>query len=141
MQDDAEKERYYLDDALLQEWQGQDRLSVASITIHLATWFLTQHALAEAQEYAKQAHAEAQPFGDTLIAAEAALLLGRIAYAQSQYEAGDGYFATGLAMLERLGLREDWTEGSVLYAQLLEDCGRPEEALKYWKYAFKGPYK
>ena len=141
MQGDAEKARTYLDAALRREKDGQDRLSVASITTHLATWFLTQHALAEAQEYAQQAYAEAQPFGDTLIAAEAALLLGRIAYAQSQYETGDGYFAIGLAMLERLGLREDWAEGSVLYAQLLEDSDRPEEALKYWKRAFEGRYE
>jgi hypothetical protein len=28
-------------------------------------------------------------------------------------------------------------EGLVRYAQLLEDAGRPEEALRYWKRAFE----
>ncbi len=137
MRGDQEEARRFLDAALEREREGQDRLSVAGITVHLAMWFLAHKAVAEAKEYAQKAYEEAQPFGDSLIAAEALLLLGDIAYAGSQYEEGDACFAAGLAMLERLGMREELAEGLVHYSQLLENGGRLEEALRYLKRAFE----
>ena len=137
MQRDQEQARTFLDAALQQEKAGQDQLSVASITTHLAAWFFAHNALAEAKEHAQKAYEEAQPFGDTIIAAEASMLLGDIAYVQSQHEEGDTYFGLGLAMLERLGTRDELADGLAHYAQLLEDGDKPEQALKQLKRAFE----
>jgi tetratricopeptide (TPR) repeat protein len=135
MQGDQEQARVFLEDALRRESGGEGGLSIASITLHLAMWFLAHKGLKKAKEYAQKAYEGARPFGETLIFAEAALLQGQIAFADSRYEEGDDCFAEGLAMLEHLGLREELAEGLVRYAQLLEDGGRPEEALSYWRKA------
>ncbi len=137
MDGDQEQARGFLDAALRLESKGGDRLSVASITLHLAAWYLAQDEVAKAKKHARKAFEDARPFAETVIAAEALMLLGQIAYTESQYKQGDGCFADGLAMLERLGMREELAEGLVRYAQLLEDAGRPEEALRYWKRAFE----
>ena len=130
---DQEQARAFLEAALRQESEGWDSLSVASITLNLAAWYLAHDRVAEAKEYARKAYEGAQPFEETIIAAETSLLLGQIAYTESRDEEGGARFADGLAMLERLGLREELAEWLVRYAQLLEDGGRTEEALRYWK--------
>jgi len=130
---DQEQARAFLEAALRQESEGWDSLSVASITLNLAAWYLAHDRATEAKEYAQKAYEGAQPFEETIIAAETSLLLGQIAYTESRDEEGGARFADGLAMLERLGLREELAEWLVRYAQLLEDGGRTEEALRYWK--------
>lgn len=135
MQGDQEQARVFLDEALEREGGGEDGLSMASITLHLGAWFLAHDEIVEAKAYAQEALEGARPFGETVIAAEAALLMGQVTFRESRYEEGDGCFAEGLAMLERLGLGEELAEGLVLYAGLLEDAGRPEEALRYWRRA------
>ena len=137
MDRDQEQARAFLEAALQRESEGWDSLSVASITLNMAAWYLAHDRVAEAKEYAWKAYEGARPFEETIIAAEALLLLGQIAYAESRDGAGDARFADGLAMLKRLGMREELAEGLVRYAQLLEDRGRPEEALRYWKQAFE----
>jgi tetratricopeptide (TPR) repeat protein len=137
MKMDQDQARAYLETALQQERDKRDQLTVASIAMHLAAWFFVRQVVTEAEKYARSAYEGARPFGDSIIAAEASLLLGQIAYAQSHDEEGDRYFVTGLEMLERLGRREELADELVRYAQLLEDHGRIGEALTHFKRAFE----
>jgi len=137
MKMDQDQARTYLEATLQQERERRDQLTVASIAMHLATWFFAHQVMTEAEKYARSAYEGAKPFGDTIIAAESLLLLGQITYAQSQHEEGDRYFVTGLEMLERLGRREELADELVRYAQLLEGRGRIGEALTYFKRAYE----
>lgn len=137
MKMDQDQARTYLETALQKERDKRDQLTVASIAMHLAAWFFARQIVTEAEKYARSAYEGAKPFGDSIIAAEASLLLGQIAYAQSHDEEGDRYFVTGLEILERLGRREELADELVRYAQLLEDHGKIGEALTYFKRAFE----
>jgi tetratricopeptide (TPR) repeat protein len=138
---DQEAAHTYLMNALQNERVLQDQLARASITTTLAEWFLKQKALREAEEHALQAYEMANNSGDTIVAKEALLTLGRIEYALSRYDDGDGHFVAGLAMLERLGLQEELTDQMARYAQLLEERGMVHEALTYFRRAFEGRQK
>ncbi|HLI08747.1 MAG TPA: helix-turn-helix transcriptional regulator [Ktedonobacteraceae bacterium] len=135
---DQEAARAYLMNALQNERVLQDQLARASITTSLAEWFLKQKALREAEEHALQAYELAVTSGDTVVAKEALLTLGRIEYALNRYEEGDSHFIAGLEMLERLGLQEELSDQLARYGQLLEERGLMQEAIKYFKRAFEG---
>jgi tetratricopeptide (TPR) repeat protein len=137
MKMDQNQARAYLETALQKERDKRDQLTVASIAMHLAAWFFARQVVTEAEKYARSAYEGAKPFGDSIIAAEASLLLGQITYAQSHDEEGDRYFVTGLEILERLGKREELVDELVRYAQLLEDHGRIGKALAYFKRAYE----
>lgn len=115
----------------------KDQLVQASITTHMAQWLFLEGKLDEAREQAQRAFALASPSGDTINTAYVLTTLGQVAYAQKDYAAGDSNFVSALEMLERLGLREDYAEQSAFYAQLLEERGAQEEALRYYKQAFE----
>ena len=136
LKEDAGKAHAFLENALHEDSVLSDSLTLASVTMHMAEWFLTQHKLAEADEYTERADSLTKQFGDTIIRAETLILCGRVAYARKQYDAGDVHFANALKMLERLGRREDLSDQSARYAQLLEQRGAAEEALVYFKQAF-----
>ncbi|MEO8954312.1 MAG: hypothetical protein ABI465_07050, partial [Ktedonobacteraceae bacterium] len=116
---------------------GLDELSQASIMIRLAESSLQRKEIAQAEQLTKQAAQLAAPFGDTLIAAEALLIWGRIDYTQEQYEEGDKHFVAGLAMLEHLRLDEEVSDQSALYAQLLDEREQLPQAIVYYKRAFE----
>ena len=137
MRSDQERAHAYLVAAFQQEKDGEDQLTAASIAMHLGSWFFAHDMVTEAGKYAKKAHEKAQHFGDSIIAAETSLLLGKIAYARSRSREGDRYFVAGLEMLERLRRREELVEELVRYAQLLESHGRISEALAYFKRAYE----
>jgi len=137
MRKDQERAYTYLEAAFQQEKDGEDQLTAASIAMHLGAWYFAHDMLTEAESHAKKAHKRAQRFGDTIIAAETSLLLGRIAYALSRSRDGDRYFVAGMEMLERLRRREELAEELVQYAQLLESHGRISEALAYFKRAYE----
>ena len=141
MKVDQEKARTYLEEALQQENNVQDRLTQASITIRLAEWFLVHQELEEAEQRARQALELARPFGNTIIAAEILLIWGRISYAQGKYEAGDEHFAAALDMLEQLKMYEELADQSALYAQLLDERNKAHEAITYYKRAFESRRK
>jgi len=138
---DQEKARAYLDEALQQPGVLQDQLALASVTIHLAAWFLASKALEEAEVHAQKAHEMATPSGDTIIVADALLLLGHIRYAQKLYTEGDAHFVAGLEMLKRLGMHEELADQSARYAHLLEERGEPLKALIYMRLAFESSQK
>lgn len=133
-----EAARAYLMNALQNERVLRDQLARASVTTSLAEWFLKQKALRDAEEHALLAYEMAVTSGDTIVAKEVLLTLGRIEYAQSRFEDGDGHFIAGLAMLERLGLQEELSDQLARYGQLLEERGLVHEAIKYFKRAFEG---
>lgn len=128
--------RAYLEQALEQPELLQDAPSKASARVHLATWLLEHGEAAEARKQAQQARALLTSATDSIIAADAQLVSGKIEYAQKHYKAGDAYFETGLAMLERLNNREDLADNAAHYAQLLEQHGDIHRAVAYWKKAF-----
>ncbi|MDQ6660847.1 MAG: helix-turn-helix transcriptional regulator [Chloroflexota bacterium] len=134
---DQEEARTYLEKALEQETIQQDQLITASTTTYMAEWFFMHEQLDKAEKYSQKAHRLTLPFGDTIMAVEALLLLGRISYDQSRYEVGDTYFVAGLEMLERLSISDELADQSVLYAQLLEERGKEREALIYYRKAFE----
>jgi hypothetical protein len=129
--------RAYLEQALEQQATLQDEQLNASAHIHLAVWLLEHEQAAEARKHAQQARALLSPATDSLIAADAQLVSGKIEYAQKRYKAGDAYFEAGLAMLERLNLREELSDNAAQYAQLLEQHGDVHRAVAYWKKAFE----
>ncbi|HEV7236930.1 MAG TPA: helix-turn-helix domain-containing protein [Ktedonobacteraceae bacterium] len=137
MQSDQETARTFLEETLQQTNHGLDELSQASIMIRLAESSLQRKEIAQAEQFTKQAAQLAAPFGDTLIAAEALLIWGRIDYAQQQYEEGDKHFVAGLAMLEHLHLDEEVADQSALYAQLLDEREQLPQAIVYYKRAFE----
>ena len=135
---DQEAAHAYLVNALQNERVLRDQLARASVTTSLAEWFLKQKALRDAEEHALQAYEMAVASGDSVVAKEVLLTLGRIEYALSRYEDGDGHFLAGLEMLERLGLQEELSDQLARYGQLLEERGLVHEAIKYFKRAFEG---
>src|SRR5216684_3134262 len=137
MRGDQQRTLAYLQESLQEVAALQDQLSLASLTTHMAEWLLMNGRVDEAYENAQKASTLASSSGDTLIAAYALLVLGQVEYAQKAYEAGDKHFVAGLDMLERLGAREELTEQSAHYAQLLEDRDMPGQALKYYKKAIE----
>jgi tetratricopeptide (TPR) repeat protein len=137
MKGDQAKARTFLEDTLQKKHDQLDALTLASIMTRLAEWHLLHSQLAEAEKYAEKAFASAKPSGTTLIASEALINCGRIHYAQAMYESGDSYFKAGLEMLEQLRIPEEDSNQSALYAQLLEERGKIQEALQYYKRAFE----
>lgn len=128
--------RAYLEQALEQPETRQDAQLQASAHVHLAMWLLDQGEAPEARKHAQRARARLSSAADSLIAADAQLVSGKIEYAQKRYKAGDTYFETGLEMLERLNNREDLADNAAQYAQLLELHGDDHRAVAYWKKAF-----
>jgi tetratricopeptide (TPR) repeat protein len=128
--------RPYLEHALEQPEALQDAQSRASAHIHLAAWLLEHDEPSAARKHAQEARALLSPATDSIIAADAQVISGKIDYAQKRYKAGDAYFEAGLAMFERLNNREDLADNAALYAQLLEQHGDVHRAVAYWKKAF-----
>jgi tetratricopeptide (TPR) repeat protein len=137
MKGDQMQARQFLEDTALQKNVARDPLSLASIYTRLAEWDFKHENLTEAMSYAHQAQEMTQPYGDTLVSAEALIMLGRIEYAATQYERGDSHFTAGLDMLERLGHHEELSNESVLYARLLEEQGKEHEAFTHFRRAFQ----
>ncbi len=141
MKKGQQEARDYLDEALKQETLVQDQLTQASLLTRNAEWYFLHQAFEEAEQHARYAHELAQPFGDTIIGAEALIVLGHIGYAQTHDEQGDQYFVAGLDMLERLRTHEELANESVRYAQLLEEHGKAHEAFTYFRRAFQSQQK
>ena len=115
----------------------QDKLTFASVSSGLAELLLKQGKIDDAHKHAQEAYELAAPYGDDIITAHALITLGRTAYAQNDFGAGDANFVAGLEMLERMGFRDESADQSAFYAQLLEDRGLAQEALKYYKKAYE----
>lgn len=116
----------------------QDPLAQASVRVHLAAWCLTHtQDFNQVESYLREALTLTEPFGETLIRADALLLQGKLAYAQQAYEQGDHCFTSALAMFERLQIFEELRDHLTLYARLLEERGLIQQALIYWKQAYE----
>ncbi len=137
MHGDTQRALTYLDQMLHDAFVLQDKLALSSVTTNMAECFLLQGKVDEAYEHAQKAYELASPSGDTIITAFALIVLGRVDYAQKDYEAGNSNFVAGLEMLERIGAHEDLPNQCVFYAQLLEERGMEHEALKYYKKALR----
>jgi tetratricopeptide (TPR) repeat protein len=137
----SEQARTFIDESLQNPWLQQDSLALASILTHDAEWHFAQDKLQEARTFALQAQQLAAPFGDTLILAEALIILGRIEYAQQQYDASSPHFVAGLDMLERLEKHEELADESFKYAQLLEEIGCEREAITHIRRAYRSQQK
>jgi tetratricopeptide (TPR) repeat protein len=137
----SEEARTFIDEALQNSRLQQDPLTLASIITRDAEWHFAQGQLQQAETYAMQAQQLAAPFGDTLIEAEALIILGRIEYAQQQLEAGGLHLIAGLDMLERLEMHEELAYESVQYAQLLEEIGCEHEAFTHFRRAYQSQQK
>ena len=128
--------RAYLEQALEQPEVLRDAQSKASAHVHLAAWLLEHDEAAEAKKHAQKARALLSSAADSVIAANAHIISGKIEYAQKRYKAGDAHFEAGLEMFERLNNREDLSDNAAHYAQLLEKHGDVHRAVAYWKKAF-----
>jgi tetratricopeptide (TPR) repeat protein len=123
--------------ALVQEASArQDPLMLASASVHLAAWFLAHADFSQAEPFVRQALEQTDPFGESVIRADALILQGKLAYAQRIYDQGDPAFLAGLAMFEQLQIFEDVIEHSAFYARLLEERGQLHKAIIYWKKAY-----
>jgi tetratricopeptide (TPR) repeat protein len=141
LQEDMEQAQAFFEQALAKERLSHDPLTLASIKSSYAEWFFTQRQLEQAEHYAHEAYEEAQHTGDTVITANALIVLGRIEYAQHKLEDGDSHFVAGLAMLGRLESHEELARESVRYAELLEQAGKEHEAFTYFRSAFQSQQK
>jgi tetratricopeptide (TPR) repeat protein len=137
MQSDQEKARAFFDEAESRESVQRDALALASIYTHNAAWHLEQGELEQAASLAKQAQEMATLFGESIIAAEASITLGRIEYAGEDYAQGDKHFVAGLQMIEDLGRHEELADESVRYAEMLEQHGQDREAFYFFRRAFQ----
>lgn len=137
MKKNQEEARSYLEQVLLQESILQDTLTQASLMERMGEWYLLHKQVDQAEEYVQKAHELAVLAGDSLIAVEALLLLGRITYARSQYDLSDTHFVQGLDMLARLSIPDELSEQSALYARMLEERGKEREALTWYRRAFE----
>ena len=127
----------YLDEALKRAISEQDALSIASISLYKVKVYLAQQLVGEATAYLQKALTLVQGQEDSFIHAETLLTAGQVAYEQHDNEGGDEYFRAGLVMLERIGNTEKFAEQAVRYAHLLEQHGKMQEALHYFKRAFQ----
>ena len=138
MKEGQEEARLYLDEALQQNSVLRDSLSLASICTRNAEWYYNRQQFDEALKYARQANELlSECTDDTIIRAEALVVLGRVEYALSEYEQGDQHFTAGLEMFARLESHEELANESVLYAQLLEEKGKEREAFTHLRRAFQ----
>lgn len=128
--------RAYLEQALEQPEILQVPLVKASAHVHLAAWLLEHDEAAEAKKHAQKARALLSSTTDSVIAADAHIVSGKIEYEQKRYKAGDAHFEAGLEIFERLNNREDLADNAAHYAQLLEKHGDVHRAVAYWKKAF-----
>jgi transcriptional regulator with XRE-family HTH domain len=109
----------------------------ASLMTRKAEWHLAHQELDEAELSARQAHQLGETFGDSIVNAEALIILGRIKYAQDRYEEGSQQVVAGLEMLERLESQEELADEFARYAELLEKIGKEHEAFMYFRRAFQ----
>jgi tetratricopeptide (TPR) repeat protein len=138
MKGDLIEARVYLDETINKEEHGsQDPLTLASLYTRNAEWYFRQQDLQEALRYAVLAEARADSSHETIIGAEAHLILGRVEYALQRYDEGDRHFIAGLEMLGHLEQHEELANEAVHYAQLLEEIGKEHEAFTYFRRAFQ----
>ncbi len=121
----------------LAEKECSHQLLKASITTRIAEWHFQQRQMTEAQKLATEAYQLSQPFGNTIITADALVLLGTIEYTQQTFESGDAHFIAGLTMLASLKRQVEFVEYSIQYAQLLEAHGKEREAFTYFRRAYE----
>lgn len=141
MQKDLHAARDYIATTLQKPDILQSNEAQASLTTRQAEWYLVQKEFDQAALHARCAHELVQSLGDTLVNAEALIMLGRIEYAQGHYEEGSQQFVAGLDMLERLGDYEELADESVRYAELLEENGKEHAAFLYFRRAFQSGQK
>ncbi len=141
MREDDQQAYAFIEEALHNPSVLQDSLTYASILTRAAEWSLDHNDLSQATAYAQQAYELTQHANDTIIAAEALIIRGRIAYMQQQYDEGSKLYVAGLDMLERLNSHEELADESVRYAQLLEEAGREREAFTHFRRAFQSRQK
>lgn len=141
MRKSKQEARAFLDEIIKRKSVLRDRLVLASISTRNAEWDFTYGSADEAARCARRAEELARPFGETIIGAEALVILGRVEYAQGDEESGDRHLSSGLAMLERLGYYAELAEEAARYAQLLEERGREREAFTYFRRAFQSSQK
>ncbi|GAC1355442.1 MAG: hypothetical protein NVSMB38_35720 [Ktedonobacteraceae bacterium] len=133
----GDQDQAHVDLSAMKAKETSDQLVKASITARLAEWYFAREHIAEARQCAEEAYSLSQPFGDTVIAADALLVLGRIEYTQHAFDSGDEHFVRGLTMLEHLQRQVELTEQSIHYAQLLEARGQDHEAFIYLRRAYQ----
>jgi transcriptional regulator with XRE-family HTH domain len=109
----------------------------AAILVILAEWQRNHEQLAEAAQTAQRASALALLSGESLIAAEARFMRGRVAYEQGRFDEGKEMCAAAIAMLQRLGLQRELAEHAEAYAEDLERHGKAAAAFRYMKLAFE----
>jgi transcriptional regulator with XRE-family HTH domain len=134
---DQQKALIYLEELLQDATLEKDTLTHASITATTAEVLYRQGKVKKAYEYAQKACKLASAYEDRIVTASIILTCASIAYAQKDYQVGDTQFMAGLNMLERLDNREEFADKSARYAQLLEERGLPNEALKFFKQAYE----
>lgn len=137
LHEDQQKTLIYLGRLLQDASLKKDTLALASVTATTADVLFRQGEVNKAYEYAQKACELASPYGDSIVTASIFITLGRIAYAQKDYNEGDRHFAAGLGILERLDTREELANQSAIYAKLLEERGLPNEALRFYKKAYE----
>ena len=133
----GDPEEAYIQLAAMKAKETTDPLVVASITTRIAEWHFARENISEAYVCADKAYAMAEPFGETIVAADALLVLGRIEYTQQAFDNGDKHYVHGLAMLEQLHRPIELTEYAMQYAQLLEERGKEREAFTYFRRAYQ----
>lgn len=131
------QEEAYVQLEAMKEQETSKPLVKASSTARLAEWHFARQNMDEANRCAVEAYMLAQPFGETMIAADALLVLGRIEYTQQAFDKSDEHFVQGLTMLEHLHRQVELTEQSINYAQLLEARGKDHEAFIYLRRAYQ----
>ena len=137
LREDQRKTVIYLERLLQDGSLENDTLAFASVTATTADVLFRQGEVKKAYEYAQKACKLALAYGDRIVTASIFLTFGSIAYAQEDYQVGDAQFMAGLSMLERLNNRQELADKSAIYAQLLEERGLPDEALKFYKKAYE----
>ncbi len=137
LHEDQRKTVMYLERLLQDGSLEKDTLAFASVTATTADVLFRQGEVKKAYEYAQKACKLALTYGDRIVTASIFLTFGSIAYAQKDYQVGDAQFMAGLSMLERLNNRQELADKSAIYAQLLEERGLPNEALKFYKKAYE----
>ena len=141
LQSDPDGAHSYLLGVLQEAEARKDRLSQAGANIQLASWLVGCGEWSQAEQLVHLAQEQADPFGETLILADAQLLAGKLAYKRQDYGVGDHSFEAGLAILERIGAWEDLVEHFAYYAQLLEERNCIQESIFYWKRAYESRQK
>jgi len=112
-----------------------DRRGHGYILANLGDVHLRRGQLAESEAYLTQALELAEAVPERIVAANARVLLGKLAERQGDAAVADGHFEASIRILEELGMSDRLRDAHMEYAEVLDARDGAASAARHWKLA------